>query len=187
MNRTTAIAKCNPQAIPYDAPKVDNGNHQKEASYSEALGFVSSCPGVAALAHYSLMGDSTKSRRECAREIAKELGMFDVDLIEIEVEVWVNADYRLDDFGLQEYQARAIIKHLDDNRAARLGSDNANVGHLEWAYELIDGTPKSVIEKLPFIGRIQEVRQPVFRLLSVWQTEWMRALGECDKEGCDGC
>lgn len=126
MNRTQAMAKCNPQAIPYDAPKVDNGNQQKAASYDESLGFVSSCHGVSCLAHYSLMpSDDTVSRKACAREIRKELSLIiDLDLIEAMVEVFVN-------------------RHLEDHQAAmHLLNDQVfyllNRWEMEWQNKLGD-------------------------------------------------
>lgn len=126
MNRTQAMAKCNPQAIPYDAPKVDNGNHQKAASYDESLGFVSSCRGVSCLAHYSLMpSDDTVSRRACARELLRELQIIiDLNLVEGMVEVFVNRH--------EEDHASAL--HLIDDRIFKL----LNRWEMEWQRKLGD-------------------------------------------------
>jgi hypothetical protein len=89
MNVSQAMRKINPQSMSYE-PKVD-GHSMSGCSYEDALGFVSSCHGEAALAHYSLMptGD-TCSRKACAREIAIKLGLTGLDLIEAEIEVFVN-------------------------------------------------------------------------------------------------
>lgn len=124
MNRTQAMAKCNPQAIPYDAPKVDNGNQQKAASYDEALGFVSSCHGVSCLAHYSLMpSDDTISRRACARSILKELQIIiDIELIEAMIEVFVNRHLA---------ECNAALVQIDD-RVFRL----LNSWEMEWQSKL---------------------------------------------------
>lgn len=147
MNRTQAMAKCNPQAIPYDAPKVDNGNQQKAASYDEALGFPSSCLGVSYLAHYSCLpnGSDTISRTGCAREVAKTLGLSDVDIIEGEIEYWVNKDLTLDDI---------TIAWVDGERV--FSKSGEYLKHV--------------------VGRANQIRTPVHHLLSEWEMEWQAKL-----------
>ncbi|MDA3806632.1 MAG: hypothetical protein PF440_01850 [Thiomicrorhabdus sp.] len=96
MNKTAAMSKINPQAMSMDESPGGGGDGKaRDASYSIALGFVSSCHGASCLAHYSLMSsmEDTVSRSHCAREIRKELELFtDLNLIEAMIEVFVNRD-----------------------------------------------------------------------------------------------
>ena len=92
MNRTQAMHKINPQAMDYE-PKIQS-HKMSGCPYEEALGFQSSCHGEAALAHYSLVPptdvEDCRSRRACAHAVATKLGITGLDLIEAEIEVFVN-------------------------------------------------------------------------------------------------
>ena len=135
MNKTQAMAKCNPQSVHYDDPKVDGGgDFRMDASYSEALGFVSSCHGVSALSHYSLIpGLDTVSRRSCAREVRKELSLIlSVPEIEEMIEIFVNR---------QEVEIMANIRHIDE-RVFRL----LNEWEMEWQRKLGDTDREPLID-----------------------------------------
>lgn len=183
MNQTQAQARCNPQAVEYE-PKVSSGNWQKGASYDEALGFISSCHGVSCLAHYCLMpGGDTVSRRECAREIAKTLGIVSADLIELEIECWVNRSVSYEDVGLSDSEARRVIKHMRKDREPIPHINRTDrQKYLAELYLFIDGLKPNVIELLPFIGKAGEIREPVSSLLMEWENEWMRKLGGVDDD-----
>lgn len=96
MNKEQAIKRCNVTAVEITDFSGDTGASRQNAIYDEVLGFVSSCEGEGALAHYSLIGDSVKSRESCARQLLKclknELKDCSLKRLEAEIDVFVSRD-----------------------------------------------------------------------------------------------